>query len=835
MSKRIIFPALLLSVLTFIFPVSAQDPDKNVLGEVQVYAVDPLYKQLRGLSDGGNAFSGEYATVNNLVLKKDEGVFTLKTGEIYFLQPVEGRSFGAVFLGDGEFSLTPPTEIEKKHLALFIEGSEFKEGFKQLVMFFSDQTLEEIKKSAAARMGTGGPQSEKARDAYRDKEDRLRNDFHYNMNSRVLADIYAPDRKGFFTAFIDGNKFGRLIYQIDPLGIPEVYPEQVALVSYGDSTGGIWTAFHMAEEYKKGTATSWQDRRIYDITHHDLDTTVDGTRLVVRDTITLKMREANVRFLPFDLFGSLRVKTVTDEKENGLVFIQEKKDADSDFGVVLREPVEVGKPFTIIVEYEGTEALRDAGDGNFILIPRSTWYPNNQLSSFGDRATFDLTFHFPKKYEMIGIGSRVGEEVVEEGQKTSKWTSGEVEMAVAGFNYGDFKMKEIKDEMTNYGLEVFVNNTLPDEMRAIQLQVEEAERRGIGTQTTLGSLNTSSMAGAVLVEAQNSTRIYTNYFGKLPYQRIAMTQQPAGFFGQAWGTLIFMPYIAFIGDTHRVQLFGIRGGTDGFWREVAPHEVAHQWWGHMVGWTSYHDQWMSEGFSEFSTSLYIQYVKRDTDKFIDFWEDQRKLITEGSPATRGRKPYTVGPVTQGYRLNSAKTGNIARAMIYPKGAFILHMLRMMMFDHRNGTGDAKFKEMMKDFIASHYNQDVSTNDFKKIVEKHMLPEMDIDQNKTMDWFFDEWVYGTEMPSYKMTYTVGSEGGKTVLSGKVTQSNVSDRFVMLVPIYVDFGKGWVYLGSARMVGNSTVDLGGIKLPTKPKKVAVAALEDVLAEKIENKKE
>jgi hypothetical protein len=58
--------------------------------------------------------------------------------------------------------------------------------------------------------------------------------------------------------------------------------------------------------------------------------------------------------------------------------------------------------------------------------------------------------------------------------------------------------------------------------------------------------------------------------------------------------------------------------------------------------------------------------------------------------------------------------------------------------------------------------------------------------------------------------------------------------MIVPIYADFGKGWVFLGSARMIGNNSIDLGAIPLPTKPKKVAVAALQDVLAEKITSKK-
>src|SRR5439155_25845441 len=140
------------------------------------------------------------------------------------------------------------------------------------------------------------------------------------------------------------------------------------------------------------------------------------------------------------------------------------------------------------------------------------------------------------------------------------------------------------------------------------------------------------------------TRIYNSFYGKLPYKRVAMTQQPAGFFGQAWPSLVFLPYIAFFDNTYRAQLLGVGrgGGTDTFWQEVSAHEVAHQWFGHIVGWTSYHDQWMSEGFAEFSTSLYVQYVKKDMTKFLQFWEDHRKQIIEASPATKGRKPFTVG-------------------------------------------------------------------------------------------------------------------------------------------------------------------------------------------------
>ncbi|HVQ36802.1 MAG TPA: M1 family aminopeptidase, partial [Pyrinomonadaceae bacterium] len=291
-----------------------------------------------------------------------------------------------------------------------------------------------------------------------------------------------------------------------------------------------------------------------------------------------------------------------------------------------------------------------------------------------------------------------------------------------------------------------------------------------------------------------------------------------------------MPYTAFIDETQRSQLMGVRGGTNNFWRYVGPHEVAHQWWGHTLGWDSYHDQWMSEGFAEFSASLYVQYVRRDINKFIEFWENQRKLIVDASPATRDRKPYTVGPVTQGYRLNNGKTGGVAQFLIYPKGAYILHMIRMMMYEEQ--SGDARFKVMIKDFIQSHFNKDISTEDFKAAVEKHITQEMDLTRNGKMDWFFNEWVYGTEMPSYRFDYQVSSDG---TLSGKITQSGVSKDFAMLVPLYGDFGKGWVKLGSAMMLGNATVDIGNIKLPAVPKKAAVCALNDVLAASIQNNKQ
>ena len=101
----------------------------------------------------------------------------------------------------------------------------------------------------------------------------------------------------------------------------------------------------------------------------------------------------------------------------------------------------------------------------------------------------------------------------------------------------------------------------------------------------------------------------------------------------------------------------------------------------------------------------------------------------------------------------------------------------------------------------------------------------------MDWFFNEWVYGTEMPSYRFEYQLGVDG--TTISGRITQSGVSDKFKMPVPVYVDYGKGWSKMGSATLIGNSSLDLNNEKLPRSAKRPC-CAMADVLALNIQNAK-
>jgi hypothetical protein len=83
-----------------------------------------------------------------------------------------------------------------------------------------------------------------------------------------------------------------------------------------------------------------------------------------------------------------------------------------------------------------------------------------------------------------------------------------------------------------------------------------------------------------IVDGFNTARVGKAFFGPLPVKRVAITQQSQWAFGQSWPQLIYMPYLAVLSSTARVQL-GILDANQ-FVNQVGPHEFAHQYWGHTV-------------------------------------------------------------------------------------------------------------------------------------------------------------------------------------------------------------------------------------------------------------
>ncbi|HEY6332671.1 MAG TPA: carboxypeptidase regulatory-like domain-containing protein [Blastocatellia bacterium] len=782
-----------------------------------VSAVNPVYSALRGVYHLHNADT-EIADVENLVLKRDVATITFKSGHLYFLPMIEGTVTGVVFLGEGQLQINTPIQYEQRQISILTSSPSYTDNFSKLVVRFTDSTYDEIKKQANVKPGAMSPE---AQSALNENESMLRHSrfFRYNLDARVLQDLlWQGHPPGLFQAFYNGKKYGETYFGIDPLGEPFVQPEELLLAVFSETNGGLWNAEHLLPHYRT-SAVFEEDHSVIDMQHYDIDATVNkGKRMDAKVKATFTALYDGMRTIPFNLYGKLRVSKVTDDHGTDIKFIQENKLEDPDFYIVLPEGTQRGTDYTLTFEYGGDGAIIDLGGGNYSLVERENWYPNNAGNPLGDRATFDMTLRVNKGLMMVATGTPEGESE-EGGYSVTKWKSpGPID--VAGFNYGAFKKTKVRDDKTNSDVESYANREIPDYLKDVQRRAEAMDEAGEQTDTTLGSLNTVSMMDKARAEGQLSLEIYTDLFGPLPYGRVAMSQQPFFGFGQSWPMLVYMPLLAYLDSTYRHQLGMDRALS--FVKIVGPHEVSHQWWGHIIGWKSYRDQWMSEGFADFSASMFAQIVYKD-DTFLKFWKEQRDLLTEKT--FQGRRPTDVGGVYMGYRLDTAKTEGVTRRMIYPKGAFILHMIRMLMWDPK--TGDQRFSEMMKDFVKTYYNQNVSTQDFQRIVEKHMTRDMDLDGNGKMDWFFNEWVYtGTEIPDYKLEYRLDPADKGVKLVMKVTQSNVDDKFKMRVPIYLDIDGKIHRLGSVGITGNSTTDELAVNLPSKPKRVMLCHYEDVL---------
>ena len=131
-------------------------------------------------------------------------------------------------------------------------------------------------------------------------------------------------------------------------------------------------------------------------------------------------------------------------------------------------------------------------------------------------------------------------------------------------------------------------------------------------------------------------------------------------------------------DTTVRHQLGMDCGDRGYWKVVTPHEVAHQWWGHTVGFDSVPRPVDERGFRRnVGVASTCHMIEKSQQKFIAFWNDERELLLERN--AQGFRAIDAGPLTMGYRMSNSRTGfEMTRRLIYPKGAYILHMIRMMM-------------------------------------------------------------------------------------------------------------------------------------------------------------
>jgi Peptidase family M1 domain len=783
-------------------PAAMPPPEK--LEPARVANANPLYQALRTRAVNGPAF-----TVKNLSLKRDAGEFTFSDGTFYFYGEVNGLVTGAVFLGAGTLHVDPPSVMERRQLKLVMKTEVLNQPFTSAVFAFTDGTAAELLKGRVASASTSGTAVAQAQEA----QTLFRKNLKHDMEGRLLEDVVQPGKGEFFLADMKGPMFSkRLIYVVDPHGAIGVEPEGVALLTSSDQGYDIALGFRSEEQRRRATAT--KTNSTFRIPQQTIDVTIEKNGKMTGTAVSVVTAvESDTRVLPLMLAPTLRVSGVWGPNGEALDYVQEDKNRDADFAVVLQKPLKAGETIQITTAYVGKDVVLDMGSGNYYLVARESWYPNVR-GSLGNYAYYSMKFHTPKDVQVIATGNRVKER--EEGQqKISEWQT-MTPIAVAGFNMGQFKSDQ-SERNKDVQVVTYANTSLADNYSGLPDSKDMA----------LGTLSTTGMLKVATSEGDAAIQIYTDFFGPLPYDHVSLTQQTACNYGQSWPTLVYLPVCYFWDGTVQHQL-GLLDHDPSYWKVVTAHEVAHQWWGQTVGFDNYRDQWMSEGFADFSASLFLLETRKDQKEYRDFWALLRRRLLEKNAA--GVRPVDVGPVVMGSRVSTSRSGgDVYQMLIYPKGAYILHSLQMLFFTPK--YGDAPFKAAMHDFVKSYRNKAATTEDFKAVMERNMPPWMDIQKNHKLDWFFDAYVYGTEVPKYSITSTFEKKGDDTTLHFTVTQSGVSDDFTMLVPVYIEFADkrvsilGYVTLKGAHSA-DQVVNLG--KLAVEPKRMLVNYNNDLLSD-------
>lgn len=777
MPKRSLFAA----VLGFLLLVAASPLNAEELSPIQ------LYEQLRAF-----ALASQSVSVDTWTLKRDRLEMEF-TGQFYLAEPVAGQVCGAVFLGRGKLRTEPSTVYERENLKRLLKSAVVEATFTTAILRFTDDTDDHLLATSAPIDSSPSAEAQKLAS---EMEQRLLRETGLNLSARLALAILVRDNPGVFFALFDGGKPGRFGALLDhqARSLTDAFEidggEKGLLFQYNNLLLGndVWTAFYDEADTARGRAAYADAFNLFEVPHTrmTIDVRDPRERIVIDAELEMLALRDGVQWIPMRLNEGLgeyedrrlkkavRVQNVSLADGTPLTFIQ--RDWETGFSVLLPTPLRAQERITIKLQLEGVKSLwRWTGDF-YYLETTTSWYPRH---GYLTRSQYDLTFRHSPKLRVVSMGERTQEGPAEghPEEGTTRWKV-EEPVAFVTFALGPFKSHVETAEMRE--------RTLPLEFFSVGKEQIVKE-------------------DFLLAEISNSVRFFDHLFGEYPYPRLGAVYFPRPF-GQGFATLLLLPAQGF---ANREEFAFIA------------HEGAHQWWGNVVGWRSYRDQWLSEGFAQYSGVLYVGKREKNRKKELNLINDMRDRLGKPPITELGKwgegKLYEVGPLVLGHRLSTRETLDAYFALVYYKGALVLRMIEFLLTDP-NTLDEAPFLDMMRDFVTRYRNHWASTEDFFDVASEHFA-RSPLGQRfgiRNLNWFLQQWVYQTAIPSYRLEYKFQPEaGGRTLLTGTLYQEGVPEDWFMLVPVVLEFPGG----GSARaaLPAQGRVTPVQLRLPAQPQSV------------------
>jgi len=375
----------------------------------------------------------------------------------------------------------------------------------------------------------------------------------------------------------------------------------------------------------------------------------------------------------------------------------------------------------------------------FIYTHRSWWYPQATVT---DYATARLRITVPAHYDVVASGEAAAENPGRSGAGTPADPSRRSYVFYANqpLRYLAFVASRLQPAAST--TVVLKRDTAAGGATPAGGAVPATGQRAVGG-VFYDELDLSIVANPrqltrgreLLGTASDVLRLYAALVEDVPYPSLVMAMLdndlPGGH-SPAYMGLLYQPL-----PTAALTWRNDPANFEGFPQFFLAHELAHQFWGQAVGWKSYHEQWLSEAFAQYFAALYAERA-RGRPAFSGLMRQMRRSAMERAGQ---------GPIYLGYRLASRGNSQGFRAVVYNKGAMVLHMLRRLL-------GDEQFFAALRTFYAESRFTKAGTEDFRRVVER--------ETGRDLERFFRKWVLEAKIPTLTVSYGVSPAEARVVV-------------------------------------------------------------------------
>jgi hypothetical protein len=711
----------------------------TIADAVRISSVENIYRlALNGAK--------QYAA-HDLKIAAEDLDLSLADGSM-FVAEIEGGVTAVVLLGKGIVNFHPAPATEKGQVKIFCGSETLETRFDAAYVRVNPADFDSVFTASALQPVAVEPRAlKRAQEVFRDEAQKS---FVIDLGDLSREPWTLLPGQGDFLAEMRTRRFDTLTYARSG-----TEAEDITLFDR-KRHHNIALYASKAKLAQRGQYYNEDDLVDYDILDYDIDVAATPDRQWIdgRASIRLKVRSTALGTLTFRLADPLVVQSIVSYQFGRLFGIRVKN--QNTLVVNLPTPLGRDSELSLTIIYAGrlepqsadreAIALPDPGQGraaedqpmmltaepSFLYSSRSYWYPQATVS---DYATARIRISVPPAVDCVASGElESGFPALLTAKDPAQNRKIYVFTAAKPLRYLAFIMSRFaRVETSTIGFESggTLNLSVEANPRQVQRGREVAERAAeiaLFYQSIIGDSPYSSFTVA-LVESDLPGGHSPGYFAMLnqplPSSPLVWRNDPAAF-----------------------------GNYPDFF---IAHELAHQWWGQAVGWRNYHEQWLSEGFAQYFAALFAQHQKGD-EVFASMLRQLRKWSLDTSDQ---------GPVSLGYRLGHIRgESRVFRALVYNKGAAVLHMLRRMI-------GDDEFFRGLRRFYRDSRFRKVGTDDLQAAMER--------ESGKSLERFFQQWIYGSTIPRVKVAYRI--EGAEVVL--RVEQiGEVFDLPVTVSLQYVD---------------------------------------------------